>query len=166
MQYFLEKKQGLSYARNRGIEVAKGKIIVFVDDDALLDKKYFEKLMFYFQEDPKCMAIGSKIHLDYEGNDPPAWENKYLNKLHAYFDLGNQKKTFNNSQYPIGTNVSFRRSIRINWQFQYFSWKIKSGLGSGEEKDIFLRYAKKESGLCSDAIVHHRILLKGPKLPI
>ncbi len=160
VQYFLEKKQGLSYARNRGIEVAKGKIIVFVDDDALLDKKYFEKLMFYFQEDPKCMAIGSKIHLDYEGNDPPAWENKYLNKLHAYFDLGNQKKIFNNSQYPIGTNMSFRKEVfELIGNFNISLGRIKSGLGGGEEKDIFLRmYTQKMKVVyVPDAIVHHRI---------
>tara|TARA_B100001248_G_scaffold191530_1_gene146698 strand:+ start:1412 stop:2308 length:897 start_codon:yes stop_codon:yes gene_type:complete len=160
VQYFLEKKQGLSYARNRGIEVAKGKIIVFVDDDALLDKKYFEKLMFYFQEDPKCMAIGSKIHLDYQGNDPPAWENKYLNKLHGYFDLGNQKKIFNNSQYPIGTNMSFRKEVfELIGNFNISLGRIKSGLGGGEEKDIFLRmYTQKMKVVyVPDAIVHHRI---------
>lgn len=33
----MEKSQGLSWARNRGISEAKGDILVYVDDDAFVD---------------------------------------------------------------------------------------------------------------------------------
>ena len=69
--YFLELQQGLSYARNRGIKEAKGDVIIFVDDDAILDENYFEKLDFYFKTEKETMAIGSKIFLKYESPKPP-----------------------------------------------------------------------------------------------
>ena len=35
-RYFIEKEQGLSYARNRGINKSTGDILIYVDDDALV----------------------------------------------------------------------------------------------------------------------------------
>jgi len=160
VRYFLELQQGLSYARNRGIKEAKGDVIIFVDDDAILDEKYFEKLDFYFRTEKESMAIGSKIFLKYESPKPPLWENKYLNSLHAYFNLGNKKKYFGKSNYPIGTNMSFRKEVfeKIG-DFNVSLGRVKSGLGGGEEKDIFMRmYANNMNVLyVPDAIVHHRI---------
>lgn len=160
VSYFLELQQGLSYARNRGIKEAKGNVIVFVDDDAILEETYFEKLDYYFKTEKETMAIGSKIFLKYESPKPPLWENKYLNSLHAYFNLGNKKKYFSKSKYPIGTNMSFRKEVfeKIG-DFNVSLGRVKSGLGGGEEKDIFMRmYANKMKVLyVPDAIVHHRI---------
>tara|TARA_Y100000385_G_scaffold124527_1_gene129440 strand:- start:9260 stop:10195 length:936 start_codon:yes stop_codon:yes gene_type:complete len=160
VKYFLELQQGLSYARNRGIKEAKGDVIIFVDDDAILDENYFEKLDYYFITEKETMAIGSKIFLKYESPKPPLWENKHLNSLHAYFNLGNKKKYFSKSKYPIGTNMSFRKEVfeKIG-DFNVTLGRVKSGLGGGEEKDIFMRmYANKMKVLyVPDAIVHHRI---------
>ena len=40
IKYIFENRQGLCYARNTGIQYARGEIIAFTDDDVLLDK-YF-----------------------------------------------------------------------------------------------------------------------------
>ena len=37
LRYVVETEQGLSAARNKGIKEAKGDIIIYVDDDALVD---------------------------------------------------------------------------------------------------------------------------------
>ena len=36
IRYFFENRQGLSFARNRGIKEATGEVLVYVDDDALV----------------------------------------------------------------------------------------------------------------------------------
>src|SRR5687768_13295937 len=38
LYYFLEKKQGASFARNTGAEIAKGELLCFMDDDAVAEK--------------------------------------------------------------------------------------------------------------------------------
>jgi Glycosyltransferases involved in cell wall biogenesis len=40
-RYFLETQQGLSYARNRGVQESRGDILVFVDDDATAFESIF-----------------------------------------------------------------------------------------------------------------------------
>ncbi len=43
-RYIFEEKIGLSHARNRAIEEARGEWIIYIDDDAILDGNYFEEL--------------------------------------------------------------------------------------------------------------------------
>ena len=46
LTYKFESQQGLSYARNLGINSAHGDIIVFTDDDVLPDDDWLEKILF------------------------------------------------------------------------------------------------------------------------
>jgi glycosyltransferase involved in cell wall biosynthesis len=137
--YFLETNQGLSYGRNRGIKEAKGKYITFIDDDAFLAEDYLEKIYNYFEANKNVAAIGSKILLHYE-DIIPDWENKYLNSLLGYFNLGDQEKIFTKNDYPRGSNMSFRMGVfeKIG-EFNVSLGRNKGGLGGGEEKDIFNR---------------------------
>ncbi len=48
--YFVEKQQGLSYARNRGIAEAKGDILVYVDDDATVNKDYLSTIAVFLNK--------------------------------------------------------------------------------------------------------------------
>ncbi len=43
--YKYQKNNGVSFARNAGIEIAKGKFITFVDADDVINERYLEKLM-------------------------------------------------------------------------------------------------------------------------
>ncbi len=157
IRYFLEKKQGLSFARNRGIHEAKGDIITFLDDDAYISENYFERISYYFKQHLDVMAIGSKILLDYEST-VPKWENRFLNSLLGYFNLGDKIKYFKRNNYPRGSNMSFRKkTFDSTGMFNTQLGRIKSGLGGGEEKDIFMRmYANNMQVLyVPDAIVYH-----------
>ena len=42
LRCFTETRQGLSHARNRGIEEARGELLVYVDDDATVKRIYYE----------------------------------------------------------------------------------------------------------------------------
>ena len=61
LHYFLETRQGRSYARNRGLNEARGEILVFLDDDALPHKDYLENLSRHLMELPEVSAFGGKI---------------------------------------------------------------------------------------------------------
>ena len=57
-RYFLEKNQGLSFARNRAIRESGAELITFLDDDAFIHERYLETLLEGFDKYPDCGAIG------------------------------------------------------------------------------------------------------------
>jgi glycosyltransferase involved in cell wall biosynthesis len=137
--YFLEEKQGLSYARNRGISESKGEFLAFLDDDAWVDNTYCEKIIEFFTGQPDVSVIGGKIIPLYEGTEP-SWMTKFLWPLVAGLDMGGEIKEFKYSRYPIGANMAFRASVFK----QYGSFNVElgrrgKGLEGGEEKDIVYR---------------------------
>jgi glycosyltransferase involved in cell wall biosynthesis len=156
--YYLETNQGLSYGRNRGIAEAKGKYITFIDDDAFLAENYLEKIYSYFESHNKVAAIGSKILLHYE-SIVPAWENKYLNSLLGYFNIGDNEKEFTKNDYPRGSNMSFRMDVfeKVGL-FNVDLGRKGSGMGGSEEKDIFKRiynFPELKVVYIPDALVYH-----------
>lgn len=54
-----QENKGLSFARNRGIEIAKGDYIAFVDSDDWIDLDYFEKLYCAIKETGADIACAS-----------------------------------------------------------------------------------------------------------
>ena len=139
--YHVETDQGLSYARNRGIEESKGEYVTFADDDALLDRDFAQEATEYLDKHPETSEVGGPIFLKYMERIP-AWENPWMNSLLGYFNPSEQPYRMNkkNKRYPRGSNMTFRRNIFS----QYGSFNVNLGrvgrtLIGGEEKDIAFR---------------------------
>jgi glycosyltransferase involved in cell wall biosynthesis len=58
-RHILETELGLSYARQRGIKEASADLIIFVDDDNVLDETYLAEAIKIKQERPSLGAWGS-----------------------------------------------------------------------------------------------------------
>jgi hypothetical protein len=67
----VEMQQGLSHARRRGFEEAKGDLIVNLDDDAVLDADYLEQVVKLAQQFPFIGAFGGQIRGEFE--ELPRW---------------------------------------------------------------------------------------------
>ncbi|MBO7286094.1 MAG: glycosyltransferase family 2 protein, partial [Alistipes sp.] len=52
LRYCFEQNQGLSYARNRGIEEAEGEILAFVDDDERIVEEFVAAYVELFASHP------------------------------------------------------------------------------------------------------------------
>lgn len=140
--YFLEKNQGLSYSRNRGIKESKGDILAFLDDDAFAQKDYVSNTIKFFKNHSEVQAIGGKIKPLYEGT-PPKWMTSYLWPLVAAQDLGDRPKPFSGRKFPIGANMAFQKSIFERYgTFNLNLGRTGTKLEGGEEKDFFLRLKK------------------------
>jgi glycosyltransferase involved in cell wall biosynthesis len=155
--YFEEFQQGLSYARNRSIDEAKGEIITFLDDDAFIDSRYFEILVREFEENKDVNALGGKILLHYE-DGIPSWENKYLNSILGYFNMGDEEKFLKLPQYPRGSNMAFRMSLfKEIGQFDTNFGRTGGNMMGGEEKELFNRIYKSGALVkyVPSAVVYH-----------
>lgn len=137
--YCEESSQGLSFARNKAISLAKAPLITFLDDDAFIDKAYLEKCVDVFSQNPKVEAVGGKILLHYE-SIIPSWENKYLNSLLGYFNLGDEAFQFAKNNYPRGSNMTFKIDVfdKVG-SFNTALGRTDKSMIGGEEKELFDR---------------------------
>ncbi|MBW4446563.1 MAG: glycosyltransferase [Spirirestis rafaelensis WJT71-NPBG6] len=75
-----EEQLGLTPARLRGIREAQAEVLVFVDDDNVLDSEYLEITLGISKDFPFLGAWGGQIKGDFE-TTPPDWAKPYLPQL-------------------------------------------------------------------------------------
>ena len=137
--YFLEKNQGHTYSRNRGIKESKAGYIAFLDDDAWVNRNYCEEIIKFFDGHEEVTAIGGKIIPEYESKEP-VWMSRYLWPLVAGLDMGNQIREFKGTQYPIGANMAYRSNVFEKYGlFDIDLGRRGKGLEGGDEKDMIFR---------------------------
>jgi GT2 family glycosyltransferase len=100
-------EQGLSGARNTGVEVATGDVIAFLDDDACADPDWLEALVAPYG-DAAVIGTGGVARAAWP-DDRPAWFPREFDWVVgcSYRGLPEQEAEIRN---PIGANMSFRRS--------------------------------------------------------
>lgn len=138
MREFMETNQGLSYARNRGIQESKGDILVYVDDDALVNKEYLRTYADFFAAHPEIDAAGGPIIPQYE-TEEPAWMSHFTKCLiTGYKYNGNSVKEFPGKDFPGGGNAGYRASVfeKVGL-FNVDLGRKGDSLVGAEEKDIF-----------------------------
>jgi glycosyltransferase involved in cell wall biosynthesis len=105
-----EREPGLSGARNSGIEAARGDVVVFVDDDAVADPDWLERLRAAYR-DPATLAAGGLIE--------PLWLAGRPSTFPPEFDwvvgctYRGHPTTRTAVRNVIGANMSFRRSVLL-----------------------------------------------------
>jgi len=137
VSYVTETQQGLSFARNCGINEAKAPIVCFIDDDAIPTPNFVRGIAEFFQNYPEAVAVGGKVIATFE-SERPSWANRFSAGIYfSHYDQGDRLYRYTKG-YPIGCNMSFQK---------YFFYKHgsfnpdlgrkgKSGDGF-EEKEIF-----------------------------
>ena len=136
--YVIEPEQGLSAARNKGIKEAKGDIIIYVDDDALVDSDYIRIYAEHFAVYPDTMAAGGPIEPLYETKEP-SWMSPYTKALlTAWMNYGTQVREYPNGRYPGGGNAAYRKEVfeRVGL-FNTELGRKGNLLLASEEKDVF-----------------------------
>lgn len=136
--YCIELNQGLSYARNRGIQESKGDILVYVDDDALVNKEYLQTYVNFFEKNPDIATAGGPIVPQYE-TEEPEWMSHYTRQLvTGQLDWGTKEREFPKNAFPGGGNAAYRKTVfdKIGLFNVELGRKGNSLIGA-EEKDLF-----------------------------
>lgn len=102
IDYFQEKKQGEAFARNKALKLAKGKVLVFIDDDCVADKKWLENIILHFQKYPNCNGLLGKTENYLK-------ENVFANVYQCYYLrwLMENFKEINKTQSLAATSTFF-----------------------------------------------------------
>lgn len=142
-RYVVERRKGLSRARNRGRAAANGEIVAFLDDDALPEGGWLSALAAAF-EDPQVMAAaGRTLERIASGNGHgPASQDEYCDMLGTEpFVLDRDTSCWfqraNFGGVGNGNNMAFRRTAWEVWP----GFDERLGLGAdiegGEEHYSF-----------------------------
>jgi glycosyltransferase involved in cell wall biosynthesis len=108
--YLFERQPGKSFGLTSGIREATGDVLVFVDDDVVVEPTWLQNLTAPLHE-ARWAGSGGRI-LPQWSCPPPQWipltERSGLAPL-VMFDLGGEPKELD--EPPFGTNMAFRKTI-------------------------------------------------------
>jgi glycosyltransferase involved in cell wall biosynthesis len=105
-----EQLDGLSNARNLGIKAAKGDIIGFIDDDAITNPDWIERIINTFETiKPQPICIGGKIEPIWEISRPEWLEENQISCL-TVLDISKTPLVLKDN-YLFGTNMAFEKNI-------------------------------------------------------
>ena len=165
--YLLVERPGSASARNDGAARARGEIVAFVDDDAVVDRRWLTELVAGFRvaEDVDCVTgLVMAAELD-------TWAQQLFEEYGGFgagfegavYDLGAHRPDgplfpFNPGILGSGNNVGFRRAALL--ELGGYDECLGNGtpVRSGEDWELFLRLLRRGHTAVyrPEAIVHHR----------
>lgn len=165
IRYVFEPEQGLSYARNRGINSTDSRYLVFIDDDILVEPQWLHAIYSIFKEKDSD-AVGGRIWVR-SPSELPKWIMEEMPSDLGHLDYGDVPIRIDGHKKKLfGGNMAFdRRIFELIGLFDVRRGRRGEGrkweeLLKGEESDIFHRIADASGRIdySPDAIVYHKIL--------
>ena len=164
VNYHLESKLGLVYARNAAIQQAKGDIIAFVDDDIFFDPGWLQATAGMMTRYPGASCMAGRIVPLFESGRPhwlgddPAWLN--IEGLYGATKFGDAERMLVYPEHALGGNMVFRKeAFGKAGLFDPALGRYGKSLLSKEESEFFVRMER--AGLRTvyspEAWVTHRI---------
>jgi len=106
-----EENVGLLRSRNRGAEHATGDVVAFIDDDAVADETWVERLVSAYEEED-AIAAGGKMTPIWVAGEPAYLPEEF------YWLVGVTHRGFADSpgyvRNTFGSNISFRRDVFLD----------------------------------------------------
>jgi glycosyltransferase involved in cell wall biosynthesis len=110
-RHIREEQLGLTPARLRGIQEAQTKVLVFVDDDNVLDSDYLEVALRISKDYPFLGAWGGQIRPDFEVT-PPDWTKPYWGYLAIReFERDKWSNLYQHETAPCGAGMCVRKAV-------------------------------------------------------
>jgi glycosyltransferase involved in cell wall biosynthesis len=105
-RYVQESKQGLDHARNRAVAEARGNIILFADDDILVEPDWVRRMAEPFGADDHIGAAGGEVTPVFPDGLPP-----WIVGWHAPQALRASAGPLAMDRTPMGANLAIRKSV-------------------------------------------------------
>jgi glycosyltransferase involved in cell wall biosynthesis len=154
-----EPTPGKVHALNHAVAKSTGDVLLFTDDDALIEPDWLEKIVAGFDRFGADLVFG-KV-LPWWESKPPGWYSTVLDANFALLDFGPDPEVITDpGRAPFGVNYAFKRSVfdRIGTFRTDLGPRGKDGYG-GEDDDIFRRLlaAGLKAVYLPDAVVRHYV---------
>ncbi|HBE19198.1 MAG TPA: glycosyl transferase [Cyanobacteria bacterium UBA11149] len=110
LKYYLETKQGASFARKRSIQEARGTLIGFLDDDNLPESNWVAAAYAFGKSHPQAGAYGGQIKPNFEAKPPENFRD--IEVFLAIIDRGQTAFCYNQHKQgvlPPGAGLVIRK---------------------------------------------------------
>ncbi len=162
LKYFFEEKQGISFARNKGVKEAQGSIIAFTDDDCIVDQYWLQRIKDTFEKYDASAVYGKILPL-WNDLEIPKWivrDNRIWSSI-GHLDYGEQVKLAKvSSEQFFGANFSIKRDDLLDLGLFNENLGVKGRKHYlGEETEIYMKLLNKNKKIIYNPslIVQHKI---------
>jgi glucosyl-dolichyl phosphate glucuronosyltransferase len=159
IRYVFEAQQGLSVARNKAIDQAKGDYIAFLDDECIIHPDWLSIIISDINEFRPCIIGGPYIGAFLPGARPKWFKREYGD---AYFLAFRYERGFQNEFRASGGNMIIRRDVFETLRFDVGLGMQGNIVKVGEEIELqerFLRDHKFEKVFFEPGIVAHHFIM-------
>lgn len=151
IRYVVESQPGVSFARNRGVEEARGHWIAFFDDDELAEPDWLSQLLNAAEEKSvKCVGGAVKLRFD------PGKERELHHWVRVTLGCteGMVGQMYDGKRVPTTGNMLVHKDV-----FETIGLFRTDLVEGGEDTDLYHRMRKAGFGAyyCPAAIAHHQI---------
>jgi glycosyltransferase involved in cell wall biosynthesis len=136
-----ESRQGLCHARNAAIREATGELLVWTDDDVLVDVAWLQEYLAAAALFPEAAFLGGTIEPWFE-SPPPRWVRRNLKVLEGPLvirQLGMDIRALSDEETPFGANMAFRTSVLRRFRFDTSIGHVGDRIRGGDETDVMER---------------------------
>jgi glycosyltransferase involved in cell wall biosynthesis len=111
LRYQLEPTVGVSSARNAAWRGARGEFVAYLDDDAVADASWLERILdFLTSVEPTPGAVGGKVDPIWEG-PRPEWLSDTTAAALSLVDWSDSPVALRPDQWIVAANIAFPRRI-------------------------------------------------------
>jgi glucosyl-dolichyl phosphate glucuronosyltransferase len=153
IQYVFEPEAGMSRARNKGADKAKGEVLLFIDDDALASPHWLQNHCSLYEVFPNLVATGGRIELLFDSGRPNWLADELLIVL-GHLNYSDEESLMFYPDHPFGVNFSVKKNHFI--KIGGFEERVRN---YNDEKTFFYKLLlnKCNVGYSPKALVYHRI---------
>jgi glucosyl-dolichyl phosphate glucuronosyltransferase len=137
----LERKKGKANAANSAIGVARGELILWTDDDVLVDSEWIAEYVQASKTWRDVHFFGGTVDPLF-AIEPPRWisENlRHIRSVYAILQLGFDTRLLRVGQIPFGANMAIRTEVLRQFQFNPQLGPNQENQVRGEESDLLNR---------------------------
>jgi glucosyl-dolichyl phosphate glucuronosyltransferase len=134
-----QARPGKSHAANLAIEEAAGDLILWTDDDVLVDPRWLAEYVEAARLYPEAAYFGGTVDPLFEV-DPPGWIRRHLTLLgdiYAVRQLGEEVRPLRPHESPYGANMAIRREAHEIHRFDINLGPSGDNQIRGEEVVLF-----------------------------
>ena len=158
----IERRPGLSYARNSAIEVVSGDVVIWIDDDVRVSREWLRGYEQAFLQWPEASIFGGPILPEFEGK-PPVWLTnnwELCDSAFAFRRVPEENAPIALDYLPFGANFAVRTCVQRQFLFDVRLGRRPDIPWHGEEElEVFRAiFASGGTGRWVRAAVAHHVM--------